>query len=474
MRLGKNKGKYILALAALVANTVVGHAQRHSDDSRMYFDYGEPMMSSVIQSADGRSADVRITTASSMFSFLRTRGNATAPYFAIRDITIEVDEQGTTQAVLTKNHVDTLYAKNFDETTAKDNWHAFNERITLPNLDAKKHYTMKIEVRDNVDRLMMHPILADLRPQDFTNTNGVNGIGISDIMLADSTDGLVAVTSAKGNSYMFSKDVQGSFSFKLADTLAGDPVVDVRVRQVTNLVDSKDTGERFSAVLPASALHNGSVYQVVRKNGVLHYALAPTNDARTWTALFTAPGQNFQQGKYQISVRVKAGGAERTQTNDFNIVWQNMPLSLLDAEDAIEPMEHIMNNADFKDITSGTKQEAMKKLYSYWQKQDPTPGTAYNERMATFYERVDYADFNFTNSRILNGSMTDRGKVYLLYGAPTNIQRTFLPGEAPTETWTYANNVNRVFRFEDHSHGEYRLMDIKDMAAKASDMGMRN
>src|SRR5438128_8543 len=107
MRLGKNKGKYLLALAALVANTVVGHAQRHANDSRMYFDYGEPMMSSVIQSADGHSADVRITTASSMFSFLRTRGNAPSPYFAIRDITIEVDEQGTTQPLLTKNHVDT-------------------------------------------------------------------------------------------------------------------------------------------------------------------------------------------------------------------------------------------------------------------------------------------------------------------------------------------------------------------------------
>ena len=35
-----------------------------------------------------------------------------------------------------------------------------------------------------------------------------------------------------------------------------------------------------------------------------------------------------------------------------------------------------------------SKQDAMKKLYAYWKKQDPTPGTAYNERMATFYQRV--------------------------------------------------------------------------------------
>ena len=55
-----------------------------------------------------------------------------------------------------------------------------------------------------------------------------------------------------------------------------------------------------------------------------------------------------------------------------------------------------------------------------------------------------------------------------------NIQRTFMPGEAPTEMWTYSNNVNRVFRFEDHSRGEYKLTDIRDMAAKSSDIGQRN
>ena len=464
MRLGKQK-IYLLALAMMAGISSIASAQRHAYDSRLYFDYGDPIMSSVIQSADGQTADVRITTASSMFSFLRTRGaDAKAPYYAIRDVTIQVEEQGSAQPVLVKNHVDTLYAKSFEESTAKDNWHAFNERIALPHLDSSKHYTLRIEVRDNVDRLMMRPIVTDLHRSEFANTPGTNGVGISDIMLADSIVNGMAVTSGKGNSYMFSKNVLGNFSFKLADTIKGEPTVDIRVRQLSNLVDQSDTGERYSAVIPASALINNQVYQVARKNGVLDYALAPANDPRTWTASFEVPGLNFQQGKYEFTVRVKAGGAERTQTNEFNIVWQNMPLSLQDAVDAVEPLAHILSADEIKAMTNSTKQEAMKRLYAYWKKQDPTPGTAYNERMATFYERVDYADFNFTNSRLLNGSMSDRGKIYVLYGAPTNIQRTFLPGEAPTETWTYSNNVHRVFRFEDLSRGDYKLTEIKDMA----------
>ena len=54
-------------------------------------------------------------------------------------------------------------------------------------------------------------------------------------------------------------------------------------------------------------------------------------------------------------------------------------------------------------------------------------------------------------------------KIYLLYGAPTNTERSFLPGESPVETWTYSNNVKRVFRFEEHTHGEYKLTDVREL-----------
>ena len=57
-------------------------------------------------------------------------------------------------------------------------------------------------------------------------------------------------------------------------------------------------------------------------------------------------------------------------------------------------------------------------------------------------------------------------KIYLLYGATTNTERSFLLGESPVETWTYSNNVKRVFRFEEHSHGEYKLTDVRELAAR--------
>ena len=142
-----------------------------------------------------------------------------------------------------------------------------------------------------------------------------------------------------------------------------------------------------------------------------------------------------------------------------------MPLSLENPRDAIPPMIHIMTDEEFKELSSGSRELQIKKLYAYWKKDDPTPETAYNERMDEFYRRADYAYFNFArNARLLDGAMTDRGKIYILYGPPTNIERTFLLGEQPVEIWTYSNNVKKIVKFQDNGgHGEYKLVEVKSM-----------
>ncbi len=455
----------VIAFGIVLLGAHSAIAQWHSHDSRMYFDYGDPMMTSVIQSADGHAADVRLTTANSMFSFVRTANSAKGQYYAIRDVTIEVVEKGEAQPVITRNVVDTLYAKTFDESISKTSWHARNEHLALPMLDSNKSYSVRIEIRDDIDRMTLHAAPFELRPTTFANVNTRNGIAIGDIALADDMSNGVATTSGQGNSYMFSHDIEGSVSFKLAPVLHSDPMVDISVRQLTNLVNPSDTGERYRGALDASDLRPNAAYEYSSADSVLRYKLVPTNDSGVWTALFNVPGQTFEQGKYTITVRVRAGSVEQSQTNDVELVWQGMPLSLEDPTDAIEPLGVIAPPETVQAMSSGSKQDMTRKLYAYWKTLDPTPGTAYNERMATFYQRVDYADFNFANGRMLNGAMTDRGKVYLLYGPPTKVERSFLPGEAPTETWTYNNNVGRTFCFEArNSPGNYELTDIKELS----------
>ena len=454
----------VRAASAQYAEQTPGqHSRWHSDDSRMYFDYGEPVMASVIQSPDGRTADVRVTTANALFSFL----HAANGYYAVRDVTMEIDEAGNPEPVVTKNFIDTIHARTFEESTSKTTWHAMSEPLTAAHLDSGKQYTVHVTVRDDIDGMVLHPQPAELRVPTFSNVATGSGIEIGDIQLADSSNGSTYYTSALGNTYMFSNDVTGIVSFRIAPALGAEPTIELRVRQISNSIYPSDTGSRFKGTLDISDLHRGSAMVLAGADSLLQYKLVPTGDSDVWTAIFHVPGKAFEQGTYAFSATVRVGGkqAERVQRNDFNLVWQNMPLSLEDPTDAIEPLAVLTTPDQIQALSSGSKQEMRQKLYAFWKRQDPTPGTAFNERMATFYQRVDYADFNYAIGPMLNGAMTDRGRVYLLYGAPTNVERTFIPGNAPTETWNYANNVNRVFHFaERNGQGNYQLTDMKDLS----------
>lgn len=93
-----------------------------------------------------------------------------------------------------------------------------------------------------------------------------------------------------------------------------------------------------------------------------------------------------------------------------------------------------------------------------WKKFDPTPSTPFNELMAEFYRRADYSLLEFKSVSQPDGALTDRGKIYILYGPPTKIERSFSKDGRPIEVWTY--NVNRQIKFtffDENKNGNYIL-----------------
>src|SRR5687768_7557164 len=104
------------------------------------------------------------------------------------------------------------------------------------------------------------------------------------------------------------------------------------------------------------------------------------------------------------------------------------------------PATHIMTKEDlaaWKNIKDDAAAQAFIDLF--WAKRDPSPGTPINEFRDEFDARVKYADDNFTRQRT-KGSMSDRGKVLIIMGAPNRVQRSGTepamtiqtPGSAPT------------------------------------------
>lgn len=78
-------------------------------------------------------------------------------------------------------------------------------------------------------------------------------------------------------------------------------------------------------------------------------------------------------------------------------------------------------------------------LDKFWLRRDPDPYTPANEFREEFWSRYDYVQQHFTNP-IREGIETDRGRIYLLYGPPTEIEdfsggRSSIMGENAS-TWT--------------------------------------
>ncbi|MCC7439327.1 MAG: GWxTD domain-containing protein [Armatimonadetes bacterium] len=181
-------------------------------------------------------------------------------------------------------------------------------------------------------------------------------------------------------------------------------------------------------------------------------------------AIVNIPSAGLPPAEYLLVLTLHAGGSSVTDTVPFALRWIDMPVSLLRPEYAIRALYPIAPEDTIDELLSGSKEDRAEALNNFWQQRDPTPATRYNERMAEYYRRVDYAYFNFKNLEQRDGVQSDRGKIYILYGPPTTVDWQMQPGASPREVWTYRNAVNRQFIFADGgATGAYRLIEYHDL-----------
>ena len=113
----------------------------------------------------------------------------------------------------------------------------------------------------------------------------------------------------------------------------------------------------------------------------------------------------------------------------------------------------------FKSLTDNVAKQNF--LFKFWLAKDNTPETAINETRIEFDERVKYADTFFSSPLKKHGWQTARGRIYLKYGKPTNIDRVQGVGENRSyETWNYDTQAGgRIFVFVDmFSNGYFQLV----------------
>jgi len=100
-------------------------------------------------------------------------------------------------------------------------------------------------------------------------------------------------------------------------------------------------------------------------------------------------------------------------------------------------------------------------LFKFWLNRDSTPESVLNEVKMDYLNRVKFADKNFRSISKNRGSLTERGRVLLMYGHPSDIERHPSDTETkPYEIWLY-NEIEGgvIFVFADfYGYSDYRLI----------------
>ena len=104
-------------------------------------------------------------------------------------------------------------------------------------------------------------------------------------------------------------------------------------------------------------------------------------------------------------------------------------------------------NEDVAYIITDDEKRAWKKLQTddereqfiegFWRRRDPDPATELNEYLEEHYERVAYANQHFASG--IPGLKSDRGRIYIMYGAPN--EKETHPSGGSYERPSYDNDL---------------------------------
>jgi GWxTD domain-containing protein len=164
------------------------------------------------------------------------------------------------------------------------------------------------------------------------------------------------------------------------------------------------------------------------------FQLSQLESDHLWIRL-QIPGSTFPNVPMKIEV-FESGKTSPYAVKNIQSKWVDIPTSLLNVSVAIDMMESLLDEDEFKRVRRLSASEKETFFKDFWISKDPSPQTEYNELMVEFYKRVDIAYERYT-SATTPGYSSDFGKTYILMGEPDRVSRRFPPDQPALEVWEY-------------------------------------
>jgi len=168
---------------------------------------------------------------------------------------------------------------------------------------------------------------------------------------------------------------------------------------------------------------------------------------------------SLEEGEHLLRLTARDARLGRTVQREtyFFLRWSSLGQVAKDYEEAIEQLRYIATEDEYRELKKALGEERKEAWLEFWADRDPTPGTPENEMKSEYYRRIEYSNARFSVAS--PGWKSDRGRIYIVYGHPDEIERHPMEiGLKPYEIWHYYS-TNHFFYFVDvNGYGDYKLV----------------
>jgi GWxTD domain-containing protein len=169
-------------------------------------------------------------------------------------------------------------------------------------------------------------------------------------------------------------------------------------------------------------------------------------------------------GKFKVILEASIFGASKpskkkntliTRESIFYVRWKNSPATPYDLDIAVEQLRYILPVKKFKEMKFSPMGHKKTLFENFWKSVDPSPENEDNELMREYYRRAEFSDVRFSWSRF-SGWRSDRGRIYMRFGDPDQIERHSGDLDNPAwERWYYDESGEEYLFIDRHGFGDY-------------------
>ncbi|MGB5107899.1 MAG: GWxTD domain-containing protein [Candidatus Zixiibacteriota bacterium] len=240
--------------------------------------------------------------------------------------------------------------------------------------------------------------------------------------------------------------------------------------EVYNLSPATATSSEFTV---QTTLHDAFGYEL-RRYAVRHHP----KPGETAVLTDAVPIRGVPGGSYELRVEVSdlTTGLKATSSKRFMMIYGFDQLSPTMADSSgfttndaslMEQVIKYISSSDEKTMYRELDLQGKKAfLAQFWDRKNPKPGSAVNEFKNEIFRRFAYANQYYSTTLLSkdDGWKTDRGRVYITYGDPDNIERhPSSMGQKPYERWFYdrlpgQSGGDYCLFVDTDGYGDYRLV----------------